>query len=230
MIGIIGAMEEEVKLLRKELSERKDEERGGLLFSYGRLFGKELAVVRSGIGKVNAGACTQLLLDRCHPDCIINTGIAGSLDNEINIGDIVLSEDAVQYDVDATHFGYRLGEIPRSGRLSFPASRRLLEIAMEENRRANPEIRGIAGRVCSGDRFVSDPETKRWIREQFQGKCCEMEGAAIAQIAWQNSCPFLIVRAISDKADQSAILDYPAFEKEAIMHSVRLVRAMVRRI
>ena len=121
----------------------------------------------SGIGKVNAGACTVVLIDRFAVDCVINTGIAGSLDAHINIGDIVLSEDAVQYDMDATNFGYQLGEIPRVGTMAFHADDRLIAAAEEENRRVNPEIRTFIGRVCSGDKFVSDSDTKNWIIKHF---------------------------------------------------------------
>lgn len=230
MIGIIGAMDEEVAKLKDALKDVRTEERGGLSFVIGQLGGREVVVVRSGIGKVNAGACTQVLIDRYQVDHIINTGIAGSLDAHIDIGDIVLSEDAVQYDMDATGFGYALGEVPRVGALSFRADQRMIEIAEEENRRVNPDIHTFIGRVCSGDRFVSKNETKEWIFEHFQGRCVEMEGAAIAQIAYLNRVPFLIIRAISDKADNSAVMDYPAFEKKAIEHCVRLTEAVVSRL
>ncbi len=230
MIGIIGAMDEEIAKLKEDMTEMQAEQRGGLSFLKGKLRDHEVVVVRSGIGKVNAGACTQTLIDRYNVDAVINTGIAGSLDASINIGDIVLSEDAVQYDMDATAFGYALGEIPRVGTLAFRASERLIDIAEEENRHVNPDIHTFIGRVCSGDLFVSDNEKKDWIKSRFQGSCCEMEGAAIAQIAYQNQVPFLIIRAISDKADGSASVDYPTFEKKAIEHCVRLTEAVVARL
>lgn len=230
MIGIIGAMDEEVEKLKSDIQDAKTETHNGLTFVSGTLNGKEVVVVRSGISKVNAGACTAILLDRYPVSCVINTGIAGSLDAHIDIGDIVLSEDAVQYDVDAVNFGYALGEIPRVGTLAFKASDKLIAYAEEENKKVNPDIRTFIGRVCSGDRFVSDNETKQWIVDHFQGRCVEMEGAAIAQIAWQNKIPFLIIRAISDKADNSAHEDYPSFEKKAIAHCVKLTEALVARI
>lgn len=230
MIGIIGAMEEEVEKLKAAITDAKTEEHNGLTFVTGKLNGKDVTVVRSGIGKVNAGACTAVLIDRYGVDCVINTGIAGSLDAHIDIGDIVISEDAVQYDMDATNFGYQLGEVPRVGTMAFKADDRLIAFAEEENRRVNSDINTFIGRVCSGDKFVSDGETKEWIISHFQGKCCEMEGAAIAQVAWQNKVPFVIIRAISDKADDSAHMDYPSFEKKAIEHCVRLTEALVGRI
>ncbi len=230
MIGIIGAMDEEVEKLKASIEDPKTEEHNGLTFVTGKLNGKDVTVVRAGISKVNAAACTAVLIDRYDVDYVINTGIAGSLDAHIDIGDIVISEDAVQYDVDATNFGYRLGEVPRVGTLEFKASDKLIAFAEEENRRVNSDIHTFIGRVCSGDKFVSDHETKEWIVKHFQGKCCEMEGAAIAQIAWQNKVPFVIIRAISDKADDSAHVDYPTFEKKAIEHCVRLTEALVGRL
>lgn len=230
MIGIIGAMDEEVEKLKASITDAKTEEHNGLTFVTGKLNGKDVTVVRSGIGKVNAGACTAILIDVYHVQYVINTGIAGSLDAHIDIGDIVISEDAVQYDMDATNFGYRLGEIPRVGTLEFKADDKLIAFAEEENRRVNSDIHTFIGRVCSGDKFVSDGETKEWIIKHFQGKCCEMEGAAIAQVAWQNKVPFVIIRAISDKADDSAHMDYPTFEKKAIEHCVKLTEALVTRL
>ncbi|ETP73523.1 5''-methylthioadenosine/S-adenosylhomocysteine nucleosidase [Lachnospiraceae bacterium JC7] len=230
MIGIIGAMDEEVEKLKASITDAKTEEHNGLSFVTGKLNGKDVTVVRSGIGKVNAGACTAILIDRYNVDCVINTGIAGSLDAHIDIGDIVISEDAVQYDMDATNFGYKLGEVPRVGTMEFKADDKLIAFAEEENRRVNSDIHTFIGRVCSGDKFVSDGATKEWIIKHFQGKCCEMEGAAIAQVAWQNKVPFVIIRAISDKADDSAQMDYPTFEKKAIEHCVALTEALVGRL
>ena len=230
MIGIIGAMDEEVEKLKADITDAVTEVHNGLTFVTGKLKGKYVTVVRSGIGKVNAGACTAVLIDRYKVEQVINTGIAGSLDAHIDIGDIVVSEDAVQYDMDAVAFGYLLGEIPRVGTLSFKADDRLIAFAEEENRKVNPDIHTFIGRVCSGDKFVSDNDTKEWIVKHFQGKCCEMEGAAIAQVAWQNKVPFVIIRAISDKADNSAQMDYPTFEKKAIEHCVRLTEALVERL
>ena len=132
MIGIIGAMDEEVEKLKADITDAVTEVHNGLTFVTGQLNGKDVTVVRSGIGKVNAGACTAVLIDRFAVDCVINTGIAGSLDAHINIGDIVLSEDAVQYDMDATNFGYQLGEIPRVGTMAFHADDRLIAAALIE--------------------------------------------------------------------------------------------------
>ena len=189
-----------------------------------------MVIVRSGIGKVNAGICTQILADLFQVDAVINTGIAGSLKAEINIGDIVVSTDAIQHDMDATGFGYEPGVIPRMPVSCFEADKRLVKAAEDACKEAVPEVGIFAGRIVSGDQFISDRQVKNRITAQFGGMCTEMEGAAIAQAAYLNSIPFVIIRAISDKADDSATVDYPTFERQAIAHSVALVENFVARL
>ena len=230
MIGIIGAMEEEVNQLKAAMEEVTVETKASMDFCRGRLSGKDIVVVRSGIGKVNAGICTQILADLYSVNAVINTGIAGSLHAQIDIGDIVLSTDVLQHDVDAVAFGYPVGQIPRMKSLSFQADRRLADCAEESCRRVNPDIRTFKGRVLSGDQFVADKRKKEWLIKTFGGLCTEMEGAAIGQASYLNGIAFLIVRAISDKADDSASMDYPAFEAKAISHTVALVKDMVGRL
>lgn len=229
-IGIIGAMEEEVAALREKLENVNKLEKASMEFYSGTLHGVEVVVVRSGIGKVNAGICAQILADVFAADAVINTGIAGSLKVEINIGDIVISTDTVQHDMDATGFGYEPGIIPRMETSYFQADGRLIEAAKAACEEAVPEIQVFTGRVVSGDQFVSDRQAKERISSQFGGMCTEMEGAAIAQAAYLNHIPFVIIRAISDKADDSASMDYPTFERQAIAHSVALVDSFVRRL
>ena len=198
----------------------------GMDFYRGKVNGKEVVVVRSGIGKVNAAVCSQILVDRFGVEAIVNTGIAGSLRAEINIGDIVLSTDSVQHDMDATGFGYPAGQIPRMDTFAFPADEKLLNLAKECCARVNPDIQAFTGRVVSGDQFISDKEKKQWLTETFDGSCTEMEGAAIAQVCYLNHIGCLIIRAISDKADDSANMDYQEFEAKAIEHSVKLLLAI----
>ena len=195
-------------------------------FYCGKVNNKEVVVVRSGIGKVNAAVCSQILVDKFGVDAIVNTGIAGSLRAEINIGDIVLSSDSVQHDMDATGFGYVPGQIPRMDTFAFPADERLLNLARECCSRVNPDIQTFVGRVVSGDQFISDKKKKQWLIDKFDGSCTEMEGAAIAQVCYLNHIGCLIIRAISDKADDSANMDYQEFEAKAIEHSVKLLLAM----
>ena len=189
-----------------------------------------LGIVRSGIGKVNAAVCTQILVDDFGVDYVINTGIAGSLRAEIDIADIVISSDVLHHDMDATGFGYPLGQIPRMDTLSFKADERLIELAKESCAKAVTSVGVHVGRVVSGDQFISDKAVKDRISSEFAGYCTEMEGAAIAQAAYLNKVPFVILRAISDKADDSATMDYPTFEKQAIANSVLLLKELVSRI
>lgn len=230
MIGIIGAMEEEVQQIVEVMEIKKVENKASMTFNMGTLAGKDVVIVKSGIGKVNAAVCAQILVDDFHVDYIINTGIAGSLKSEINIADIVISDDVLHHDMDASGFGYALGQIPRMDTLSFKADDRLIKLAKESCAHAVPEIGVHIGRVVSGDQFISDKATKDKIVANFSGYCTEMEGAAIAQAAYLNQVPFLILRAISDKADDSATMDYPTFEAQAIKHSVLLIKELVARI
>ena len=230
MIGIIGAMEDEVAQLKKNMEIEETTEVASLSFCRGKLSGREVVVVRSGIGKVNAAICTQILVDQFHVDVIINTGIAGSLDAEIDIGDIVISTDAVEHDMDASIFGDPIGQIPQMDTFSFPADESLVKLAKEVNEKANPDVHTWIGRVVSGDQFVSSGEKKEQLIRVFDAKCTDMEGAAIAHAAYLNKISCVIIRAISDKADNSAVVDYPAFEAAAIRHSVRLIEALVSEI
>lgn len=226
-IGIIGAMEEEVEILKNKMKVSRIVKKAGMEFYDGHLNNIQVVIVRSGIGKVNAGICTQILVDEFKIDRVINTGIAGSLHNDINIGDIVVSTEVLQHDVDATGFGYQLGEIPRMGTLVFKADPIMVEKAKEVCEKVNPEIQTFLGRIVSGDQFISDRKLKNKINQNFGGYCTEMEGAAIGQAAYLNKLPFVIIRAISDKADDSATMDYPTFERQAIDRSVKLVEHMI---
>ncbi|MEF9945299.1 MAG: 5'-methylthioadenosine/adenosylhomocysteine nucleosidase [Lachnospiraceae bacterium] len=230
MIGIIGAMEEEIAVLKEEMQVEETTERASMTFYKGTLYGKEVTIVKSGIGKVNAAVCAQILADCFQVDTLINTGIAGSLDAEINIGDIVISTDALHHDMDATIFGDAAGQVPRMDTFSFPADKMLVAKAKKANEEANPDIHTFTGRILSGDQFISSGEVKNRIVRMFHGKCAEMEGAAIAHTAYLNHISYVIIRAISDKADNSATMDYPQFQEQAILHLVRLMRTLLPRI
>ena len=229
-IGIIGAMEVEVAILKEKMEDVRIIKKASMDFYEGILAGKKVVVVRSGIGKVNAGICAQILADVFSVDAIINTGIAGSLNKNINIGDIVLSTDVVQHDMDATGFGYRKGQIPQMPVFFFNADDNLRRLAAEVCKEVNPDIQVFEGRIASGDQFVCDQDVKNRIVSEFSAYATEMEGAAIGQAAYLNEIPFLVVRAISDKADGSAQMDYNEFEKAAVDHSVRLTLNMLARI
>lgn len=229
-IGIIGAMDVEVERLKQDMEIEREVKKAGMEFCQGVLMGQAAVVVRSGIGKVNAAVCTQILVDEFQVDGVINTGIAGSLNAQIDIGDIVISTDVLHHDMDAVNFGYPLGQIPQMDVFSFRADEELADLAEKVCHEVNPEIQVFRGRVVSGDQFIADKAVKERITNEFHGFCTEMEGAAIAQASYLNQVPFVIIRAISDKADDSATEDYPTFEKKAVEHSVKLVEGLLARM
>lgn len=229
-IGIIGAMELEVETLKAKMDVKNTTTKAKMEFFEGTLNGVEVVVVRSGVGKVNAGVCTQILADVFGVTNIINTGVAGSLDAAIDIGDIVVSTDVCQHDMDATGFGYPLGEIPQLGMSSFPADEHMAALAKSVCEKVNSEIKTFSGRIVSGDQFICDKAVKDKIVSNFHALCTEMEGAAIGQAAYLNGIPFVILRAISDKADNSAEMDYPAFEREAAKHCANLVEEFIKEL
>ena len=226
-VGIIGAMELEVSALKGQIKGIKVKKKAGMEFCEGRIGGVDVVVVRSGIGKVNAALCVQILCDDFKVTHIINTGVAGSLNNDLNIGDILISKDAVHHDVDVTIFSYKIGEVPQLGVREFPADSGLISAAEKAIRENQPDLNYRVGRVASGDQFISSSEVKERIIRDFEADCAEMEGASIAHGAYLNGVPFVIIRAISDKADGSAEEDYPTFEKAAAAHCAKLVADML---
>lgn len=224
-LGIIGAMEQEVETLLGLMENRKESTQAGSTFHEGTLNGLPVAVVQCGIGKVNAAICAQILCSCYGITHLVNTGIAGSLCNDLDIGDLVISQDAMHHDFDCTHFGYPKGQVAGIDVISFPADDTLIGYAFaaaEKVHRGHCKI----GRIASGDQFVSDSALKEGIIETTKALCTEMEGAAIAQTAYRNQIPFVIIRAISDKADNSAQMDYPTFEKQAAHHCAEVTQAL----
>lgn len=229
-IGIIGAMDLEVDQLKSEMAVSRIVKKAGMDFYEGDLNGASVVIVRCGIGKVNAALCVQILADIFEVTHVINTGVAGSLNAKLNIGDILISRDALHHDMDVTIFGYKPGEVPQMGFREFAADERLTSLAKEACEKVNPDINAMLGRVASGDQFISSKEVKEHLISDFQGDCAEMEGASVAHGAYLNNIPFVIIRAISDKADDSAEMDYPTFEAAAAKHSAALVKEMVKGI
>lgn len=226
-IGIIGAMDLEIEALKSKMKIDRTVSSASMEFLEGTLNETDVVIVKCGVGKVNAAICAQMLCGIFHVTHIINTGIAGSLNAGIDIGDIVVSADAIHHDMDATIFGYAKGEVPGLGCREFNADRHLIEAAVSSCKEVNPDIHVFEGRVVSGDQFISDKNVKDSLIREFSPYCTEMEGAAIAHTAWLNHIPFVIIRAISDKADDSAQMDYPAFEKAAAAHSAGLTEHML---
>lgn len=226
-VGIIGAMQQEVALLRSRMNNVSVEKRARTEFCMGTLCGLDVVLVAAGVGKVNAASCTQQLIDLFGVTHIIFTGVAGALDRSLELGDIVVSTDCVQHDMDCTALGYPLGMVLDLQVMSFESDKALREIAVRAVAEVAPEVGVIEGRVASGDQFVGDAATKEKIVSVFDAACCEMEGAAVAQVAWLNEIPFVVLRAISDKADGSADADYNNTMEHAANRSAAIVERMV---
>ena len=227
-IGIIGAMEEEVANLRESMDVISAKNVIGLDFYLGKLSGRNVVVVRSGIGKVNAAICTQVLIDLYAVDCIINVGVAGALDKSLTIGDIVVSSDAMYHDFDTSPLGDEPGIISRMDVSSFDADEQLVKLAKETVESLGYPV--CVGRVASGDQFVASPEVKSRIKSLFKPVCCEMEGAAIAHTCHLNKIPFVILRAISDNADDSGDVDYERFFRESALKAASIIKKMIENI
>lgn len=226
-IGIIGAMDIEVSHLVGELTNPVVQEHMGMTFNEGQINGTPVVVVMCGDGKVNAAVCASVLIDRYGVSAVINTGVAGSLDASINIGDLVVSTDAVHHDMDVSALGYAPGQVPGMDVLGFAADENLRAAVVRAAGEVAPEVAVFEGRVVSGDQFVGSSERKDWIVGTFGGLCCEMEGASIAHVCHLARVPFVIVRAISDKADGSAEMDYPTFKVKAARCCAAIVERCV---
>lgn len=229
MLGIIGAMETEVSALKEKMSDVEVIPKAGMDFYKGKISEKDVVVVKSGVGKVNAAVCTQILADVFHVEAVINTGVAGSLNNDIDICDIVISKQAQQHDMDVTALGYEIGIIPDMQTSVFEADRYLIDLAENSAKEADLGVRIFEGKIVSGDRFIGTYEAKEYLKKEFAGDCAEMEGAAVAHVASLNQIPFLIIRAISDKADGGAEMDYPTFEKKAADNSMKLISKLIEK-
>lgn len=230
-IGIIGAMDVEVQLLVESMKRNGPILRvnhGSMAFSEGMLGYHQCVVVQSGVGMVNAALCAQVLVDRFGVDHVINTGVAGGLDPQLDICDILVATSAVNHLMDACNFGYAPGQVPGMDVVDFPTDAMLAQRAVECARKLGLHV--VTGLVASGDEFVRTAQEKQRIRTTFGASCCEMEGAAIAQACLLNEIPCVIVRAISDKADGSDAMDYPEFERKAAQTCALLVEAIIRSI
>ena len=226
-VAVVGAMREEVARLHDALEEPRAVHRGPLTFYAGRLEGVDVLLARCGIGKVNAAVTAQtLLLEGARS--LVFTGVAGALSPELRVGDVVVSTDAVQHDVDVGPLGYAPGEVPGSG-LAWEADAALREAATAAAEEVT-DVRVFAGRVASADRFVADPAVAADLRRRFGAACAEMEGAAVAQVCARWEVPFVIVRSISDTADHAAGVDFRSFTELAASRAEGVVRGLLRRL
>ncbi|MBS3933424.1 MAG: 5'-methylthioadenosine/adenosylhomocysteine nucleosidase [Truepera sp.] len=227
LTGVIGAMPEELAALLEPLSRPSRKQEGAFILTRGRLDGHPVLVAQCGIGKVNAAALTTLLILK-GAKRLIFTGVAGAVDPGLAVGDLVISRDAVQHDLDVTALGYAIGQVPGEA-MSWPADPYLQAIALEAAQ-SRPGVKAVLGRIASGDQFVASAERVRWLRESLQATCVEMEGAAMAQVCAKWEVPFVIIRSISDTADHSAGTDFREFTPLAAERAVQVVRQILRRL
>ncbi|AZI42045.1 5'-methylthioadenosine/adenosylhomocysteine nucleosidase [Deinococcus psychrotolerans] len=227
MIGIIGAMQEEVSLLISELRDHSQQISPGVTLHSGILDGQQVIVTEGGIGKVNAAMTTAALI-AAGATQVIFTGVAGGVHPELRVGDIVVSTDCLQHDVDVTALGYELGVVPGEA-LSWNADEALRSAALESARELEG-VRVVEGRIASGDQFVASREKVLWLWETFGAACAEMEGAAVAQVCAKHGVPFVVIRSVSDTADHDANVDYRAFMPLVAQHAKQVVRGMLVRL
>ncbi|MGG4168780.1 5'-methylthioadenosine/S-adenosylhomocysteine nucleosidase [Rossellomorea vietnamensis] len=228
-IAIIGAMEEEVALLRENISNPTVETIAGCEYTSGTMSDKEVILLRSGIGKVNAAMSTAVLLQHFKPDCIINTGSAGGFDPSLNVGDVVISTEVRHHDVDVTAFGYEYGQVPKLP-AAFTADEKLKQTAIESVKELG-DAQVVSGLIATGDSFMNDPVRVDAIRDKFTDlQAVEMEAAAIAQVAHQFNVPFVIIRSLSDIAGKESDVSFDQYLEKAALHSAKMVMSIVKSV
>ncbi len=229
-IGMIGAMDEEIALYLEAMNGVKETTRAGITYYEGEMEGKSVVLCKSGVGKVNAAVTTQMLIDGFQVDRVIFTGVAGAVHPDLNIGDIVVSTDCMQHDIDVTALGFQPGQIPFTDRWVWEADADLQKLAIEAGKDLEAGVNVVSGRILSGDQFVASREKVQWLHDQFNAHCTEMEGAAVGQVCAMNGVPFVVVRSMSDKADGSAHVNFVEFTKLASQRSYAIVAKMLRSI
>lgn len=225
MKGIIAAVIEEVEAIRGELLNVEIEEKFGITFYKGILENKEVVLVQSGIGKVNAAITTTLLIENYDVDEIIFSGVAGSLNKDINIGDVVIGEDVVQYDVDATAFGYKIGQIPQMPVYSFFSNEELIK---KVEKIGNKNFKLVKGRILTGDQFISGKDIKLELGKKFNALCVDMESGSVAQVCYKLNKKFLIIRSISDSVSDESGMEYNIFVKLAANNSKEILKELIK--
>lgn len=218
MIGIIGAVVEEAEAIKKEIKETVI---SGISFFTGKFNDKDVVFVQSGIGKVNAAITATLLIEKFKVSEVIFSGVAGSLDERLKVGDVVIGRDIVQHDVDATAFGYKMGQIPQMKEWAFESDKELVEKAGNIN---DFDHRIFFGRILTGDQFVSKKDVKIRLGKDFEALCVDMESGAVAQVCTRLGVKFLIIRSISDSITDESDMEYETFVKLAAKNSTRILK------
>ena len=230
MLAVIGAMEEEVRLLRAEMNGVSEASHAEILVAKGDFKGTEIALAQCGIGKVNAAICTQMLINLYQPEALVFSGVAGGLLPNMQVGDLVIASHLIQFDIDLTAFGRRHGELPDSDRM-IQSDPGLVEKTADAFDAAfnggagEPNL--MIGTVVSGDRFVEDSKTLRWLQREFGALATEMEGAAVGYTCQLNGVPFVVTRGLSDTANESAPDDFKSNLDTVCRHSYRLMEQLI---
>lgn len=224
--GIIGAMDEEIELLKQSMNDKKEVTIANAQFIEGELEGQQVILVKSGIGKVNAAMTTAILMETFHPDYVINTGSAGGFAEDLSVGDVVISEEVVHHDVDVTAFDYEYGQVPD---LPPRFSSDLRLVSETETALKKLEVPYKTGLIATGDSFLSSKERVYFIREKFPTMLAgEMEAAAIAQVCYQYDVPFVVIRALSDIAGKSSEISFDAFLDTAAKNAANMILTVLR--
>ena len=226
MVGIIGAMHIEVETIKALMENKTVEAISGVDYVRGVLHGSEIVIAACGIGKVAAAMCAQTMILKYAPDCIINTGVGGSLCTKLAIGDIAVAEKLVQHDMDTSPLGDPIGLISGINIVNIPADEKVINV-LSEGIETLENVKGMRGIIASGDQFIASDEKKKFITENFGAIVCEMEGASIAQVCYTNGVPFGVVRAVSDCADGSSHMDYGEFLPVAAANAAKLIEYFV---
>lgn len=229
MIGFICALDAEVEGIKQLMLNKTEDVFAKIPYAKGEIFGQEVVCCECGVGKVNAAMSAQIMIDRYHPDLIINSGIAGSLSEEIRIGDLVIADDCVQHDMDGTELGDPLGQIQFNDELRtyLPADTAIADM-LEKACAAIPDTAVFRGRIASGDVFIASRDRRKKIADTFNAIACEMEGAAVGQVCYRNEIPFTILRCISDDFNGVEFMEYMKFRSVAAEKSIRAITAFIR--
>ena len=226
MIGIIAAMVPEIEAVKAAMTEKSVKTISGIDFVSGKLYGKDAVVAKCGIGKVFAAICTQTMILTYSPDFIINIGVGGTLTDKLTIGDIAISSDVVQHDMDTSPLGDPVGLVSGINIVHFPADKKLTSGLL--NAAKTVGVNSLAGTIASGDQFIASGERKAFIRDNFSAISCEMEGAAVGHVCYVNGTPFAVLRAISDSADDSSHMDYGEFVLLAAERSFKVISEFIK--
>jgi adenosylhomocysteine nucleosidase len=225
-IGLVMAMEEELAPFLKYIEDLKLDVVSGKKIYSGKISGKPVIIILSGIGKVNASMGAQILIRDFDAEKIINVGVAGGLKSDMELGDIVIGDSLVQHDMDATVFGDPHGQVPRLDTFEFKSDEAMVALAVDLSRKID-KVNVFRGRVVTGDQFLTSKEKVAWLVSEFGAIAAEMEGASIAQTAYLNGTPFLIVKSISDKGDSNSRADYESFKEDAIENYVSFIKEII---